>query len=155
MILVAMLAAALACQQSPPPPKDPVIDWSPPNSETPAPMIPNAEAAKGNLGFVVKPEAAPIARQTGADFLRSQAAAAPSATPAPAAPQPSVADLFRERNAREAAERAAAERSAAVPDGTYRCRRTQTGLTCGTDEEAMRQSEEKAKALLDQMLSPD
>ncbi len=47
------------------------------------------------------------------------------------------------------------ETSAAPADGTYRCRRTATTVTCGTSEESMRQSEEEAKALLDRMLSPD
>ena len=108
------------------------------------------------------------APQTGGDFLRSQAwpSSAPKVsptaapTPGPAAtapapvPTPSVADLFRERNAREAAAKAAAESSATPADGEYRCRRTATSVTCGTDEETMRRTEEEAKAQLDRVLSP-
>ncbi|MDO9223782.1 MAG: hypothetical protein Q7U20_08745 [Caulobacter sp.] len=127
MIQIAVLVAALACQ-SPPPPA--------------APVVPNAQAAKGDLGFVVKPDTAPLARQSGADFLRSQATPpAPGATPAPAAPQPSVADLFRERNAREAAAKATESAPSAVADGQYHCRRTENATTCGNDEEAMRRLE--------------
>ncbi len=82
----------------------------------------------------------------------------PQTPPTPAAAAtPSVADLFRERNAREAAERAAkaeAERPRAVPDGTYHCRRTDTGLVCGNNEEAMQRTEAEAKAQLERMLNP-
>lgn len=87
-----------------------------------------------------------------------QAPRTPTETATPATPEPpkSVADLFRERNAREAAARAA-ESPPPPPtdDSGYHCRRTATSLTCGTDEEAMRRTEEKAKAALDQILSPD
>lgn len=82
-------------------------------------------------------------------------APAPQAPPPPATP--SVADLFRERNAREAAERAAraeAERPRAVPEGTYHCRRTETGLVCGNNEAAMQRTEAEAKAQLERMLNP-
>ena len=81
----------------------------------------------------------------------------PPTPPAAAPATPSVADLFRERNAREAAERAAkaeAERPRAVPDGTYHCRRTDTGLVCGNNEEAMQRTEAEAKAQLERMLNP-
>lgn len=92
--------------------------------------------------------------------LACQAGAPPAPSPQAAPPPPatpSVADLFRERNAREAAERAAkaeAERPRAVPDGTYHCRRTETGLVCGNDEEAMRRTEAEARAQLERMLNP-
>lgn len=147
MIQIALLVAALACQS--PPPKDPVIGWSPPNSETPAPAAPNAQAAKGDLGFVVKPDTAPLVPRTGGDFLRSQA------TPAPATPQPSVADLFRERNAREAAVKAAEDQSAAVADGQYHCRRAENGMTCGNDEEAMRKLEAETEERLRRLETPN
>lgn len=109
----------------------------------------------------------PPAPQTGGDVLRSQAwpspapKVSPATTPDPAAaapapdPTPSVADLFRERNAREAAARAAAESSAAPADGEYRCRRTATSVTCGTDEETMRRTEDEAKAQLDRLFAPN
>lgn len=108
-------------------------------------------------------QAPPAGPPTGGDFLRSQAwpssaptaspAAAPPATAPATVPTPSVADLFRERNARESAAKAAAA-SAAPADGEYRCRRTATSVTCGTDEETMRRTEEEAKAQLDRVLSP-
>jgi hypothetical protein len=64
-----------------------------------------------------------------------------------------VADLFRERNAREAAAKADVAPPAAVPDGVYRCRRTETGLVCGTGEDAMKRAEEDAKAALKRLES--
>ena len=99
------------------------------------------------------PAATPPARQpqSGGGLPGSQAAAP---TTAAATTTPSVADLFRERNAREAAARAAAESPAAPADGQYRCRRTATSVTCGTDEETMRRTEEEAKAQLDRLFSP-
>lgn len=111
----------------------------------------------------------PPAPQSGGAFLRSQAspstapkvsasaapASGPSATAPAPPPTPSVADLFRERNAREAAAKAAAGPSAAPADGEYHCRRTATSVTCGTDEETMRRTEEEAKAQLDRVLSPN
>lgn len=151
MIQIAVLVAALVCQSTPA--KDPPIDWSAPNSETPAPKPLAATPASpsadvGVLGFPRKPP------QTGGDFLRSQAQTQGAAPPPPASP--SVADLFRERNAREAAAKAAeAGQANAVPDGTYHCRRTENGLTCGTDEEGMKRSEEAAKAQLDRLLAPN
>lgn len=149
MIQIAILMAALACQ--PAPAKDPPIDWTVPNSETPArkpavvmPASPSADV--GVLGF---PKTSP---QTGDDFLRSQA----ETSPPPPAPSPSVADLFRERNAREAAARAATEREQSPPpDGQYGCRRTATMISCGTTEAARRRAEEAAKAQLDQLMAPN
>lgn len=128
-----------------------------------APPAPAPAPASGSLtirldALAAKPTPAPTAPQSGGDFLRSQ-----RDTPAPAAgaaAQPSVADLFRERNAREAAakaaaDKAAADEAAAIPDGTYRCRRTENGLVCGNSEEAMRQTEAANKAALDRLMAPN
>lgn len=65
---------------------------------------------------------------------------APAPT-APAAATPSVADLFRERAAREASAKATENAPSADADGQFHCRRTETGTTCGNDEEAMRRLE--------------
>ncbi|MFA7262196.1 MAG: hypothetical protein WC068_04160 [Caulobacter sp.] len=93
----------------------------------------------------------PTAPQAGEDLLGSQA----PPTAAPAAPTPSVADLFRERNAREAAAKAAEGGSTAVADGQYRCRRTENGVTCGNDEEAMRQLEAASQERLRRLETPN
>ena len=153
MIIAAILATMLVCEpatQTTPAPtavapaKAPLIDWSAPNSEHPPPVISTPGGAGGDLGFG---QSSPRP-QTGGDFLRGQAQA-----PAGPAAEPSVADLFRERNAREAAAKAAAESAAAPEDGTFHCRRTETGLTCGNNEEAMKQTEAANKALMDQLLA--
>ena len=133
MIKVLAVAAALACQQAPAPVA------APPASPPP-------------LGAdLIKPRAAPgappppvIRMAPGIDWSKEPAPKAPAAT----AETPSVADLFRERNAREAAARAAPPPSAPVPDGVYRCRRIETGMVCGTSEDAIKRAEEEAKAAL-------
>jgi len=131
MIKVLAVAAALACQQT----------------QTPAPAAPPPPLGAD----LIKPRAAPgappppiIRMAPGIDWSKEPAPKAPAAT----AETPSVADLFRERNAREAAARAALPPSAPVPDGVYRCRRTETGMVCGTSEDAIKRAEEEAKAAL-------
>lgn len=93
------------------------------------------------------PAPPPLIRLPGIDWSKEPAAAP---TP-PAAATPTVADLFRERNAREAAAKAAESAPSAVADGQYHCRRTENGTTCGNDEEAMRrleaESEERRRRL--------
>jgi len=141
MIVVLAVAAAFACQQTP----------------TPAPIAapqaaPASPAAPPVLGAdLIRPRAAPgappppiIRMAPGIDWSKEPARKSPPAT----AEAPSVADLFRERNAREAATKADAAPPAAVPDGVYRCRRTETGMVCGTGEDAMKRAEEASKAAL-------
>lgn len=142
MIGLAVLVATLVCQ-------------------TPAPLPPAPPRAPGTgiLGFKTPaPTNGSPPPLTGGDYLRSQAQK-DAPTTAPAAPAtPSVADLFRERNAREAAAKAAeagATSSATVPDGTYRCRRSDNGLVCGTSEGAMRRTEAANKAMLDRLTAPN
>ena len=143
MITAIALLAVLACQQTP----------------APGPTAPQqaAPAARPPLGSdLIKPSGAggagpaPVIRMgPGTDWSKPPPPKAPTAT----TEQPSVADLFRERNAREAAAKADVAPPAAVPDGVYRCRRTETGLVCGTGEDAMRRAEEDAKAALKRLES--
>ena len=68
-----------------------------------------------------------------------------------------MADLFRERNAREAAARdastrASADRSDPVPDGVYRCRRSGSGFTCVDNEAAMQETEARTQEMLQRQL---
>lgn len=141
------LVAVLACQSVAAPPAP---------APGPGPLTIRLDALTARPAPATTP--APTAPQSGGDFLRSQAAA-PRPAQAPVT-EPSVADLFRERNAREAAakaaaNKAAADQAAAVPDGTYRCRRTDSGLVCGNNEEAMRQTEAANKAALDRLMAPN
>ena len=98
------------------------------------------------------PWAAPPPRGSLAAALQAPRTPAPATTP-PESPK-SIADLFKERAEREAAAKAA-EASPPPPSDGYHCRRTATSRTCGTDEEAMRRNEERAKAALDRILKPD
>ena len=141
------LVAVLACQSVAAPPAP---------APGPGPLTIRLDALTARPAPATTPP--PTAPQSGGDFLRSQAAA-PRPAQAPVT-EPSVADLFRERNAREAAakaaaNKAAADQAAAVPDGTYRCRRTDSGLVCGNNEEAMRQTEAANKAALDRLMAPN
>jgi len=141
MISVLAIAAALACQQTPTPAP---IAAPPAASASPAVRPP--------LGAdLVKPRVAPgappppvIRMAPGIDWSKEPAPRTPPAT----AETPSVADLFREGNARDAAARAARPPAAPVPDGVYRCRRTETSMVCGTSEDAMKRAEEDSKAAL-------
>lgn len=129
MIVILAAVVALACEQT----------------SAPAPSAPPPLGAD-----LIKPRAAPgappppaIRMAPGVDWSKEPARKSP-----PAAAEPSVADLFRERNAREAAARAAPPPPPPVPDGVYRCRRTETGMVCGTSEDAMKRAEEDSKAAL-------
>lgn len=154
MIQIAILVAALACQT--PPPKDPFLDWSAPNSETPAPAPSAASPSHdvGILGYPKMPEMPPIAPRTGEDW-RSRGGADLFCGVTFEGEAAKAAECPRPPTDQEAAAKAAESPPPPADDSGYHCRRTATSLTCGTDEEAMRRIEEKAKALLDQMLSPD
>ena len=151
MIGLAVLVATLACQTPPqtpaPAPGQRVIVWPSPGETTePVPPPPPRAPGTGILGFKIPAPTEESRPLSGGDFLRSQAQTA--------APTPSVADLFRERNAREAAA-SAAQAPATVPDGTYHCRRTENALVCGTNEDEMRRVEAANKAMLDRLSAPN
>jgi len=159
MIPFVALAAALACQAAPAPAAPQTGGDFLRSQPRPDPAAVAPPAAGAGSGFTALPApptgASPlIIRKPEVDWSKTPPAA-PQADSA--APAPSVADLFRERNAREAAARdaaarASADRSEPVPDGVYRCRRSDTGFTCGDNEAAMQETEARAREMLQRQL---